>query len=457
MVCGRLCNPNLRFGGIIFHAFALCALCAFFLIKPLQAQTQGAPEAGRVNVTLEKDYARIVFSFAQKPLHSVNSSALNSGILILKFDRPVNVELNAITQRLQGYVTSIQQDPDGRSLRFALAQKVRVNTLEAANDLYVDLLPEPWFGATPALPASVMANLMHQAQTGTMEQSFSLSAEQQATQLQPEEPENKPHSQQMQEPLKESQNLADERSDLIIPDTSALAGIGQRIMFPFRKNTAAAIFQRGRTLWMIFATDEKIDTSPISFLLERKLRYMSIEHKDKLAIMRLELKEPLLVSASTLNTAWLVTLSDKASGKSSPARLRVQSTPDGRDAVNGYMNRTVAVQKVQDPVAGDELSVVLAMGPPTGFARPQNFIDFTALATVQGAALQPHVDDLNVRLDTIGFVVERPVTMTVSTALAPRKHHYAHAINTGATSRSIIQTADKAGRQFQMRAAAPKS
>jgi tetratricopeptide (TPR) repeat protein len=595
MTCTRSNHPSLsRFGRVILRALTpclLCVACAVFLNSSLRAQNQSPSEAGAVSAKLETGYARLVFSFAHKPSHNVNSSTLNGGVLVLKFDQPVDVGLNAVTEKLPNYITSIRQDPDGKSLRFALARKIRVNTMEAGNDLYVDLLPEPWFGATPALPAAVLADLMRQAQEeqrlqrikedhdnraaslgpvevkvseaptftrleflwrdkvpaslkrtndrldiifdrigdinlgpikahmprfvedisvseadarmsvslkidnmrdvrlfeegnavyidiqgpqrgakefkigGSIteskvpilapagpglvlygqnpgqppseqapsgqssseqaqiqapEQSFLLSAQQQAVQLQPEEPKNKLPLQKMPAVMAEQQKPKDQQADILVPDVSSLDGIGQRIVFPFKNDTAAAIFQRGQTLWMIFVTGENIDTKPIVSLLERKLRRLSVDYKDKLAIMRLELEAPLLVSAATLDTSWLVTLGDKVAGRSDPAELKAHVAPDGRDVVNGYMNRAVAVQRVQDPAAGDELVVVLAMGPPIGLIKPQNFIDFTAFATTQGAALQPHVDDLNVRLDDIGFIVERPGSMAVSVALAPR-------------------------------------
>src|SRR6185312_2678170 len=56
------------------------------------------------------------------------------------------------------------RDPDGRSVRFALSRKVTVNSIEAADKFFVDLLPETWSGPPPALPHEVVEHLQHLAQ-----------------------------------------------------------------------------------------------------------------------------------------------------------------------------------------------------------------------------------------------------------------------------------------------------
>jgi hypothetical protein len=159
MLCVGRFGTNLKFGGIFLYALAAAAL---FTAQPLKAETQ--PEAGQLVVKLEQGYARLILSFAKRPAHTVNSSALNSGVLVLTFDSAVDVGLTGVADKLPTYVSAVRRGSDGKSLRFALDRKIRVNTSEAGNDLYVDLLPEPWLGAPPPLPAEIMAELMRQAQ-----------------------------------------------------------------------------------------------------------------------------------------------------------------------------------------------------------------------------------------------------------------------------------------------------
>ena len=57
--------------------------------------------------------------------------------------------------RLDGIRTvanAARRDPDGRALRFALTQKVKVSSMLAGDQLFIDLLPESWTGEPPPLP-----------------------------------------------------------------------------------------------------------------------------------------------------------------------------------------------------------------------------------------------------------------------------------------------------------------
>ncbi|QCI62991.1 tetratricopeptide repeat protein [Phreatobacter stygius] len=88
---------------------------------------------------------------------------VSGGVLIVTFSRPVAVQTGALSSRLAGYVTAVRRDPDGRSLRFALDQRVTVNSMEAGERLFVDMLPDSWRGPPPALPAEVVEDLTRRA------------------------------------------------------------------------------------------------------------------------------------------------------------------------------------------------------------------------------------------------------------------------------------------------------
>ena len=61
------------------------------------------------------------------------------------------------------YIGVARRDPDGRALRFALTQKVKISTMVAGDQLFVDLLPESWNGEPPGLPREVVEELAKRA------------------------------------------------------------------------------------------------------------------------------------------------------------------------------------------------------------------------------------------------------------------------------------------------------
>src|SRR5580700_12325959 len=60
-------------------------------------------------------------------------------------------------------ITSARRDPDGKGIRVALAQQVKVNATPAAEKFFIDLLPASWSGQPPSLPSEVIADLARRA------------------------------------------------------------------------------------------------------------------------------------------------------------------------------------------------------------------------------------------------------------------------------------------------------
>ncbi|MGL4289025.1 MAG: hypothetical protein ACRCVA_21925, partial [Phreatobacter sp.] len=143
----------------------LCLLAAAPPSARAQALTQPAPTPtlpakADISASTDNGYARVVFGFNQQLPSEVKVSG---GVLIVTFSRPVALQTDALSTRLAGYVSAVRRDPDGRSLRFALAQRVTVNSMEAGERLFVDMLPDSWRGAPPALPAEVVEDLTRRA------------------------------------------------------------------------------------------------------------------------------------------------------------------------------------------------------------------------------------------------------------------------------------------------------
>ena len=593
----------LTFGNAFAGLFLLLAV-----FSAPHAKAQDKLETGQVTATINGNYARLVFSFSKRPKHTISSSALQGGILVLKFDQPIDMSVSGIAKFLPGYVTNARRDNDGKSFRFALEKQIRVNTSEVNNELYLDLLPEPWVTDVPALPKNVLDELMRQAQeeqrlkadaderakraislgkvdvkaseaptftriafqwsdkvptslkrdgdqlsvifekTGDIslgyiqanlprfisaikveekdarmivtmtvdpmrdvrlfdegnaifvdiqgpqrgalelqadgavktsaapslspaspaitlygktkeetvvadnsspspsQKNFAMSAPEAAVVpaektgaattsssepgpvVPPVAPPEKPLGEleakaampkiamidkKSIEPSDDDDDLADGK---IHPDGIVVDGAGLRLTFSYPVETGATFFQRGNIVWFAFANAQEIDTAPIKALFERKLRRISEEHQDKLTVLRMEFTEPYLISASSVDSSWVLTFGDHISGDYEPAEMKSHIAADGRSVVNAYMNRAIAIHKVHDPIVGDDVTLVLALGPTIGMIKPQQFVDFSAFATMQGAALLTMTDDVKVRLDDIGFVIERDGSLAVSAA-----------------------------------------
>ena len=61
------------------------------------------------------------------------------------------------------YIGAARRDPDGKAVRIALSRKVTMNSMQAGDQLYVDLLPDTWTGLPPGLPREVIEALARKA------------------------------------------------------------------------------------------------------------------------------------------------------------------------------------------------------------------------------------------------------------------------------------------------------
>ena len=130
-----------------------------FLASPFGARADD-PIKGEVKAIADGGFVRLLFHFDQ----AVESNVRVSGaIVVITFKKPVAVAVEKLSSGASGFISVARRDPDGGAIRIALAHKVKVNSIAAAERLYVDLLPDNWNGPTPGLPQEVIDELVRRA------------------------------------------------------------------------------------------------------------------------------------------------------------------------------------------------------------------------------------------------------------------------------------------------------
>lgn len=109
-----------------------------------------------VRASQKKGFGRIIMKFSDLPKFT---DEIASGILVLSFDKEVNVEPDSVLDVLPDYVGLVRRDPDGKAVRFALKRPFKVNIMEAGLELFIDLLPPDWKGLPPPLPVDTIKAL----------------------------------------------------------------------------------------------------------------------------------------------------------------------------------------------------------------------------------------------------------------------------------------------------------
>jgi tetratricopeptide (TPR) repeat protein len=187
-----------------------------------------------------------------------------------------------------------------------------------------------------------------------------------------------------------------------------------RLTFPFPAPTPAAIFRRAGTLWMVFNTRGPISLPDIDTGSGGMIRHALGTALPDGYVIRLMLDRPRLVGATAEGGTWTINVGDTLANPSAPLSVDRTMANSARPSVAIPLEQARELHRIADPEMGDTLLVVTAPGPARGFIKPQDFVEFRALASTHGVALQPLADDVQVELVPDNVVIARPGGLTLS-------------------------------------------
>lgn len=136
--------------------------CAALIAVAFALPTPSHAELPKGEATLSSSgkYARLLLKFDRE----VGTEVVVAGsILVIRFNGPVDIDIDQLIDAVPSYVGASRRDPDGSAIRLALTQKVRVNVMTAGERVFIDLLPESWSGLPPPLPQEVVRELSERA------------------------------------------------------------------------------------------------------------------------------------------------------------------------------------------------------------------------------------------------------------------------------------------------------
>jgi tetratricopeptide (TPR) repeat protein len=115
---------------------------------------------GEASFAASGGYARLVLKLAE----DVGSQVTTAGsIIVIRFERPVDLPVDKLSDAVPDYVSSARRDPDGSAIRLSLARRATINTMTAGERIFVDFLPDSWQGPPPSLPIEVVRELSERA------------------------------------------------------------------------------------------------------------------------------------------------------------------------------------------------------------------------------------------------------------------------------------------------------
>jgi tetratricopeptide (TPR) repeat protein len=183
--------------------------------------------------------------------------------------------------------------------------------------------------------------------------------------------------------------------------------------FPWRAPLGAAVFRRGDAIWLVFDAKAKVNLSEAPHGLPQASRMDQAPDEAATAI-RITAPPTVLPTLSAAGGVWTLALGPIAAGPA-PAPVEVKSDLTSTPiSLTAQMAGATGVFWITDPVVGDRLAVVTALGPTKGVAVARDLVDEVVLASAQGLAIAPRVDDLKVSTDGDIVRIGRPTGLELS-------------------------------------------
>ena len=194
-------------------------------------------------------------------------------------------------------------------------------------------------------------------------------------------------------------------------------GANLKLSFGFTTPTAAAVFNRADTLWIVFDSNADIDLSALDGEASRTIRGAQFTHTPDADIIRIKLDHPHLASVDIDGPIWTVQIGDTAIDTTRPVAITRNLIGPNRSSVTIPFDQPHLVHRLDDPDAGDTLVVVTAFPPARGFINARDFVEFRMLASAEGVVVDPLADDVKVELAPDKIIVSRPMGLALSTSL----------------------------------------
>jgi len=194
-------------------------------------------------------------------------------------------------------------------------------------------------------------------------------------------------------------------------------GADLKLSFPFMTPVATAIFYRADTLWIVFDSAAAIDLSALEGEASRTIRAAAFSREDGADVVRIRLDRPHLASIAADGPGWSVTFGDAVFDPTRALDIARNMIGPNRASVIIPFEEPQQLHRIRDPEAGDDLLIVTGFAPARGFINEQDFVEFRALSSTQGIAVEPLADDINIELAPDKIVVSRPGGLTLSGSL----------------------------------------
>ncbi len=197
---------------------------------------------------------------------------------------------------------------------------------------------------------------------------------------------------------------------------AAMAAEGGRIDFGFPRKTAAAAFETGGIVTLVFDTVDQLDPASLKDVLTPVVASTSVEKQGKATVVRLALSSPQVMRMASDGMTWSLTLGENGVAAAQSLVPRRSVDEGGQTIVAVPLTGVTGVHWIDTDGRGQPMAVATAFGQAKAIAKPQRFVEFRLPQTAHGLAVVAGADDIVVRTSVDDVVVARNGGLTVSLA-----------------------------------------
>ena len=182
--------------------------------------------------------------------------------------------------------------------------------------------------------------------------------------------------------------------------------------FAWANPAGAAVFRRGDAVWVVFDAPAVLDVGHAPRGLVQYSGISATRGADYAAV-RIEAAHGVPVFATSVGNTWTISLGPGDEGPPSVVRLQ-RDEAEGPATLKAAVAGATKVVQMADPQAGDTVSVVTALGPSKGLPSRHDFAQMAVLPSVQGLAVETHIEDLAVSRDGDIVHIGRPIGLATA-------------------------------------------
>ena len=186
--------------------------------------------------------------------------------------------------------------------------------------------------------------------------------------------------------------------------------------FPWKAPLGAAVFRRGESVWLVFDTPAKLDVSKAPAETSM-FKGLTVVNGAGYSAVRVASPSLATVKAWADGGTWTLALGPGVQKPAAPIKAE-RDTDSPAPGLRAQVSGATKSLWLDDPVVGDRIAVVTALGPAKGVPGRRSYVDFALLPSAQGLAFEPAVADLNVAVDGEWVRISRPKGLDISTVVA---------------------------------------